>query len=164
LEKSRNYVVDLAYSPDGRTLISASKDGTARLWDPAAGRELATIVAFKDGNANQVKFSLDGSFIAVSSVSNNVLQLYETKTAALRLTIPIETNRFVYSTDGKSLYVAGFDDHRIHIFDSFSGKERVAYPGQINGPMFSIAVSPDGRTLAWCGKKGAAGSVMFLAL
>jgi WD40 repeat protein len=32
-------VYDLAFTPDGRTLISGSADGTVRQWDVAAGRE-----------------------------------------------------------------------------------------------------------------------------
>ena len=35
--KHDNEVVHLAYSPDGRMLASASKDGTARVWDAATG-------------------------------------------------------------------------------------------------------------------------------
>src|SRR5262245_4891340 len=33
----------LAYSPDGKTLASSSRDGTIKLWDVATGTERATL-------------------------------------------------------------------------------------------------------------------------
>ena len=39
----------LAYSPDGKGLASGSTDKTIRLWDLAAGREVAVLPASKDG-------------------------------------------------------------------------------------------------------------------
>ena len=37
-------VVSVAFSADGKTLLSSSFDGTARLWEPATGRELGKLV------------------------------------------------------------------------------------------------------------------------
>jgi WD40 repeat protein len=38
----------LAHTPDGKTLISGTGDGTARLWDSASGRHLCSIGMQRD--------------------------------------------------------------------------------------------------------------------
>jgi WD40 repeat protein len=57
-------VVALAYSPDGRTLASASADGTARLWDVPTGRLRAKLQSPEE-RATCVAFSPDGKTLAV---------------------------------------------------------------------------------------------------
>src|SRR5262249_1719835 len=42
LEGHGHVVVGLAYSPDGRRIVSASQDGTAKVWDAHSGREVVT--------------------------------------------------------------------------------------------------------------------------
>src|SRR5205823_1434760 len=39
--QGKDGVKSVAFSPDGKLLAAASNDQTARLWDPATGKELA---------------------------------------------------------------------------------------------------------------------------
>src|SRR5262245_21159918 len=55
-------VIGLAFSPDGRTIITASADRTARIWDAATGKELARLV--HDAEVRAVAVSSDGKRIA----------------------------------------------------------------------------------------------------
>ncbi len=42
-------VLSVAFSPDGRFIVSGSDDGTIKFWDVKTGKEIAQFVAFDDG-------------------------------------------------------------------------------------------------------------------
>src|SRR5262249_40944766 len=55
----KDWVNHVAFSPDGRTLVSASKDRTLKQWDVKTGAELRTL-AGHEGWVNAVAVSPDG--------------------------------------------------------------------------------------------------------
>src|SRR5436190_804834 len=56
-------VQSVAFSPDGKTLASASSDKTIKLWDVATGKQRATLNGHTDG-VSSVAFSSDGKTLA----------------------------------------------------------------------------------------------------
>jgi dipeptidyl aminopeptidase/acylaminoacyl peptidase len=64
-------VIDVAFSPDGQVLASASQDGTTRLWDVASGTEITTLRGHEDWVDN-VAFSPDGQTLASASEDGTV--------------------------------------------------------------------------------------------
>src|SRR5580693_4178779 len=59
-------VTSVAYSPDGKTLASGSREGISKLWDVATGKELATLNSHNSW-VKSVAFSPDGKTLASGS-------------------------------------------------------------------------------------------------
>jgi WD40 repeat protein len=59
-------VFDLAFSPDGRLLATASPDGSVRIWDVATGEKHDTLRAHQAG-VNTVDWNADGTRLATAS-------------------------------------------------------------------------------------------------
>ena len=65
-------VISIAFSPDGKTLASASKDTTIRLWDIQTGKLMTTFTG--DGKeVSSVAFSPDGKMLASSHQIGTIL-------------------------------------------------------------------------------------------
>src|SRR5205807_2521662 len=58
--------IALAFSPDGRTLATRSKDAGVRLWDTATG-QLNIRLQGSPGDFGALAFSPDGRWVATSS-------------------------------------------------------------------------------------------------
>jgi WD40 repeat protein len=69
---SEDWLWWLAYSPDGKKLLSAGNDGVIRFWDPASGKELRTLSGHA-GFVSTLAFSKDGARLASGSQDCTVL-------------------------------------------------------------------------------------------
>jgi WD40 repeat protein len=78
-------VTALAFAPDGATLLTASLDKTARLWDLRTGREISSLpgqtdsligVAFAPDGCSFFTRSLDGT-VTVWSVDGRLVSRFQ---------------------------------------------------------------------------------------
>src|SRR3990172_5429581 len=109
-----DYGVDFA--PDGRTLASASWDGTVRLWDVSTGSELAVLKGHTDW-VYDVAFSPDGGLLASSS-ADGTIRLWNPVTGEILSTLvgPGGGIRSVaFSPDGRTL-VSASDDGEVTLW------------------------------------------------
>ena len=75
-------VRSVAFSPDGKQVVSGSNDETVRLWDAATGAALQTLEGHTDA-VNSVAFSPDGKQV-VSGSWDKTVRLWDVATGAPR--------------------------------------------------------------------------------
>ena len=141
------------YSPDGRTLALAGRNGEIALRDVHSGREVGVLRGHQ-GEVAEVAFAPDGRTIASAGVDGSV-KLWNL--SARRLTArgslkpePACPWAVVYSADGSTLAVAeGRADAPgvATIWDIDAGRPRLKLAGHSRG-IVAVALSPDGATVA----------------
>jgi WD40 repeat protein len=139
------WVDSVAFSPDGRTLVSGSWDNTIKVWDVNSGTELRTLAGGTE-KVNSVAFNHDGRTVASGSFDNTI-KLWDVVSGRELRTLSGHANpvrSVAFSPDGRTLASGGERHNAIEIFDVASGRELRTLAGHVE----AVAFSPDGRTLA----------------
>jgi serine/threonine protein kinase len=103
-------VMSVAFSPDGRTLASASSDKTIKLWEVATGREVRTLVGHTR-TVYSVAFSPDGHTLASGS-DDKTVKFWEVATGREVRTLAGHTeyvDSVAFSPDGRYFASGSFD-------------------------------------------------------
>lgn len=132
-------VTSLAFSPDGRLILSGSMDRTVRLWDISTGEEMR-IFKGHSGPVNCVAFSPDGQ-LALSGGEGGTLKLWDISITDERETIKghSEAIRFVAFTPDGRLMLSGSEDKTIKLWDVSTTREVRTLKGQGG---FDLGISP----------------------
>ena len=134
------------YSPDGRRIVTGSKDMIVRVWDATTGEELQRYEGHTDILSSAV-FSPDSQQILTSSYDNTA-RVWDVASGAEVLRLEGHENWLAiadYSPDG-SLIVTGSADETARVWDATSGKELLRLAGY-NWTVNAVAFTPDGQRI-----------------
>jgi WD40 repeat protein len=143
----------VAFSPDGKVVLTGSTDKTARLWHAQGGQQLPGPRFVHTGTVLAVAFAPDGKTLLTSTLddvtwSSHSVQLWDAITGR-------ELRRFTghtdwvcdvaYAPDGKTALTAGVDK-TARLWDVQTGQELRRFTGHTN-TVRDLALAPDGKTL-----------------
>ena len=162
----KDYVSKLAFSPDGKTLLTGSKDGTIQAWDTATGNHRFTCTGHFEGIRGLV-FSLDGNTLTNLNQPFNpsgIVQRHQwnTNTGQLLSTDFLTDSRgptpMAISLDGKTV-AAHSSGGRCSLWDLTTTPPQLIDQFSLeefprDGLDVKMAFSVDGRMLATGGEDG----------
>ena len=141
-------VKSLAFSPDGRRIVSGSYDRSVRLWDWTSGSELACLNGHESG-VTAAAFSPDGRHM-VSASEDETLRLWEAVPSVPltpRHSHSARLTHLCFSPDARVL-VSGSADGTVQVWDTASAIRLAFYPGS-DSYRKVLAISPDARRIAF---------------
>jgi WD40 repeat protein len=151
-------VMKVAFTPDGRGILSGSKDGTARLWDTETGKEVWRFPVKPQG-VHAVAFSPDGKQAAAGTDLNVLVWDVGTAKERYRNLLRFQRNAHTravldvaFSPDGRQI-LSGSQDGTVVLCDTASGRQLRLFRVH-DRAVYAVAFSPDGKQVLSGGEDG----------
>jgi RNA polymerase sigma factor (sigma-70 family) len=151
-----------SFSRDGKLVAVKHKDDIIRIWDAATGQLQCTLAKFGGRFPHPHAFSADGRVLATApgSMDEPAIRLWDASTGKqigrLAWTDPSSPSCLLFSHDGRYLVTANGDygkfggtsaEHKgLRVWDLPSARELRRF--ELSGDIRSLALSPDGKTVA----------------
>ena len=165
IDEHKDYVSKLAFSPDGKTLLTGSKDGTIQAWDTATGSHRSTVVPGHIEGTYDLMFTLNSdTLISLNrppNPSGNLQQQRWDLTTGDQLSthfLGIKASSMILSPDGETLVTHNFGN-KCFLWDINTDPPRIidqfilkGFPK--SGLNVRFAFSSDSKMLAAGGEDG----------
>jgi hypothetical protein len=143
LDGHKSEVLDLAYSPDGKWIASAGRDG-GKIWNAATGKLHFTTTGQV---VDRVAFSPNAKRLATAG--NPGIRVWEVASGRNLAIIPGSRtweSTVAFSPDGTCL-ASGNILKIVTVWDPATGNQKLSLKGH-TGPVHTVAYRPDGKQLA----------------
>ncbi|THH05545.1 hypothetical protein EW145_g4721 [Phellinidium pouzarii] len=143
-------VNSIAYSPDGKHIVSGSSDMTLCVWDLQIGNIIGTPLRGHSGWIHAVVYSPDGNYI-VSGSDDSTLRIWDAQTRDL-LCEPLRGHSsgvscIACSPNGRHI-ASGSYDKTLYIWDAYTGVSVWTTPIHHVNKILCVTYSPDGNHIA----------------
>lgn len=136
LSGHRGPVRSAAFSPDGRFVLTASDDRTARVWDVKTGREVSVLRGHRSGVLSAA-FGPDGNRM-ITSGDDGVARVWDAGQGFVRLGRQAEMGGALLAMLS-NLFLTLDDEQNVRVRGARTGSLPSTWPGQ------AMALSPDGK-------------------
>jgi len=145
-------VLSVAFSPDGKHIVSSSDDKTVRVWDAELGQAIGEPLQGHSDSVWSVAFSPDGKHI-VSGSADNTVRVWDAESGQA-IGEPLQGHSdgvwsVAFSPDGKHI-VSGSSDNTVQVWDA--AFEGTCVSGFSDGSVLhqdGWMTTTDGQLLFW---------------
>jgi WD40 repeat protein len=144
-----------AWSPDGKSVISAFADHTARIWNPGTGEE-TLVLRGHTGYVTFCEFSPDGKEASSTSWVDRTTRVWNVKTGKARLVLEGHAERPTqahFAPDGRAFASADASGHAL-VFELANGKIAAKLDGHTD-IVSALEFTPDSKRIVTGGFDGA---------
>lgn len=142
-------VYSVVYSPKGKYLATASRDGTAKIWNAVSGQEVMSLRI--ESPVLELSFDQTETKLATAS-ADGIARVWDISTGQVALIIEAHDATIyglAFSRDGARLATASADA-TAKVWDTVTGQEIFTF--EHSESVYGVAFSPDGSRLATAGQ------------